>query len=170
MADWDANSPDLLRNPQELGRNVTADAAARRPVSSQAIGSWQTLIMRGLEPANGEPFGTYRGEAGLAGYDVEAGGPRAHRRTASRRNWLTSVAPGPRCRSGAVQHQSGNVNSFDTHLPVEPIRCVRLVRRATRPGPGRIGDPRSGAVAYAWTDRMASRGSGRCNNGDRSRR
>jgi hypothetical protein len=30
--------------------------------------------MRGLEPAAGEPLGTYRGEAGLEDYDVEVGG------------------------------------------------------------------------------------------------
>lgn len=74
MADWDANSPDLLRNLQEVGRRVTADATARQPVSSEAIRAWQALIMRGLEPTDGEPFGAYRGEAGLEDYHVEVGG------------------------------------------------------------------------------------------------
>lgn len=74
MADWDANSPELQRNLQELGRRVAADAAARQPLSSATIRAWQALIMRGLEPADGEPFGTYRGEAGLESYDVEVGG------------------------------------------------------------------------------------------------
>ena len=30
--------------------------------------------MRGLAPVDGEPFGVFRGEAGLEGYDVEVGG------------------------------------------------------------------------------------------------
>ncbi len=74
MADWDANSPELLRNLQEVGRTVAAAAAVRQPVSSEAIRGWQALIMRGLEPTDGEPFGAYRGEAGLEDYDVEIGG------------------------------------------------------------------------------------------------
>ena len=74
MADWDANSPELHRNLQELGQRVAADAAARQPLSSVTIKIWQASIMRGLEPTDGEPFGAYRGEAGLEDYDVEVGG------------------------------------------------------------------------------------------------
>ena len=74
MADWDANSPELSRNLQDVGRRVAADAAARQPVSSEAIRDWQAFIMRGLEPTDGEPCGAYRGEAGLEHYNVEVGG------------------------------------------------------------------------------------------------
>jgi hypothetical protein len=49
VADWDANSPELRRNLQEVGRKVTADATARESLSSEAIRHWQDLIMRGLE-------------------------------------------------------------------------------------------------------------------------
>ena len=73
MGDWDANSETLLRNLQELGRVVAADAAARRPISSEAIRGWQALIMRGLQSAQGEPVGAYRGEVGLEDYHVEVG-------------------------------------------------------------------------------------------------
>jgi Fic family protein len=73
LADWEANSADLLRNLQELGRLITADAAARRPVSSEAIRKWQAIIMRGLD-AHGEPSGAYRGEPGLEDLNVEVGG------------------------------------------------------------------------------------------------
>ena len=73
MADWDANSPELQRNLQEVGRKVTADANAREPLSSESIRQWQALIMHGLVPADGEPAGTFRGEAGLEEYDVQIG-------------------------------------------------------------------------------------------------
>ena len=73
MADWDANSPELLRNLDEVGRKVNAAARDREPLSSQAIREWQTLIMRGLTPTGGEPFGVFRGEAGLEDYVVEIG-------------------------------------------------------------------------------------------------
>ena len=46
---------------------MSEHAAVRQPLSSGTIRVWQALIMRGLEPADGEPFGTYRGEAGLDG-------------------------------------------------------------------------------------------------------
>jgi Fic family protein len=74
VADWDANSPALARNLQELGRSITTAAAARQPVSSAVIREWQALIMRGLVAAAGEPFGAYRGEAGLEDYNVEVAG------------------------------------------------------------------------------------------------
>lgn len=74
MADWDANSPELHRNLEELGQRITADAATRQPLSSATIKGWQALIMRGLEPTEREPIGAYRGEAGLEDYDVEVGG------------------------------------------------------------------------------------------------
>jgi Fic family protein len=73
VADWDANSPELQQNLQEVGRKVTADANAREPLSSESIRQWQALIMRGLVPGDGEPAGTFRGEAGLEGYDVAIG-------------------------------------------------------------------------------------------------
>ena len=73
MADWDANSPELLRNLDEVGRKVNAAARDREPLSSQAIREWQTLIMLGLTPTDGEPFGVFRGEAGLEDYVVEIG-------------------------------------------------------------------------------------------------
>ncbi len=74
MADWDANSPELVRNLTELGRHIGAEAAARQPVSSETIRRWQTLIMRGLPTPAGEPVGAYRGESGLEQYDVQVGG------------------------------------------------------------------------------------------------
>ena len=74
MADWDANSEELLRNLQELGRQVSADAADRQAVSSEVVRGWQAFIMRGLDPTDGEPIGAYRGEAGLEDYNVEVGG------------------------------------------------------------------------------------------------
>ena len=76
MADWDAKSPELLRNLDEVGRKVNAAARDREPLSSQAIREWQTLIMLGLTPTDGEPFGVFRGEAGLKDYVVEIGDHR----------------------------------------------------------------------------------------------
>lgn len=73
MADWDADSPELLRNLLELGHKFTAAAAAREPLSSEAIRAWQSDVMHGLEPTDGEPFGVFRGEAGLEDYDIEVG-------------------------------------------------------------------------------------------------
>lgn len=73
MADWDANSPELLRNLKDVGQKVTADAAARGPVSSEAIREWQAHIMRGLKPTDGETFGAFRGEPGLETYNVGIG-------------------------------------------------------------------------------------------------
>ncbi len=77
MADWDANSPELLRNLLELGPKVAAAAIAREPLSSEVVRAWQRDIMQGLVPTDGEPFGVFRGEPGLVDYDVElwAGGP-----------------------------------------------------------------------------------------------
>lgn len=74
MADWDASSPQLLHNLQELGRTIARDALERKPLSSEVIRRWQERIMRGLEPAGGEPIGAYRGEAGLEEYDVAVAG------------------------------------------------------------------------------------------------
>ncbi len=73
MADWDANSPELLRNLLELGRKVAAAAVAREPLSSEVIRAWQNDIMRGLEPTGAEPLGLFRGEAGLEDYEVGIG-------------------------------------------------------------------------------------------------
>ncbi|MEO5862049.1 MAG: Fic family protein [Burkholderiales bacterium] len=73
MADWDANSPELLRNLDELGRKTNAAARAREPLSSNVIRDWQALIMQGLTPTDGEPFGAFRGEAGLVDYIVKIG-------------------------------------------------------------------------------------------------
>ncbi len=71
MPDWDANSPELLRNLLEVGRKVAVAAIARDSLSSEVIRAWQNDIMQGLEPAQGEPFGAFRGEPGLEIYDVE---------------------------------------------------------------------------------------------------
>ncbi|MDQ3259441.1 MAG: Fic family protein [Pseudomonadota bacterium] len=73
MADWDANSPELLRNLDELGRKTNAAARAREPLSSNVIRDWQALIMQGLTPTDGVPFGVFRGEAGLEDYIVKIG-------------------------------------------------------------------------------------------------
>ena len=73
MADWDANSPELLRNLDELGRKINAAARAREPLSSNTVREWQALIMRGLTPTDSEPFGVLRGEPGLEDYVVEIG-------------------------------------------------------------------------------------------------
>jgi len=73
VADWDANSPELLRNLLELGRKVAAAARARDPVSSEAIRTWQRDIMQGLESTDGEPHGAFRGEASVEEYDVQIG-------------------------------------------------------------------------------------------------
>ena len=73
MANWDANSPQLLRNLDELGRKVNADARAREPLSSDAIREWHALIMQGLTPTDGEPFGVFRGATGLEDYVVKIG-------------------------------------------------------------------------------------------------
>lgn len=76
MADWDANSPQLFRNLQDLVPTVAQDAAERKPLSSEVIRQWQERIMQGLEPDDGEPIGAYRGEVGLEEYAV-AGRPGA---------------------------------------------------------------------------------------------
>lgn len=73
MADWDANSPELLRNLLELGPRVAAAARAREPLSSEVLRAWQLDIMRGLVAPDGEPFGVFRGEPGLDDYEVELG-------------------------------------------------------------------------------------------------
>jgi Fic family protein len=74
VADWDANSPKLQRNLQALGPQVTADARARQPLTSEAIRQWHAHVMRELTAPQGEPIGTFRGERGLADYDVRVGG------------------------------------------------------------------------------------------------
>lgn len=71
--DWDANSPQLLQNLQELGRRITAAQAAREPLSSEIIRDWQRLIMRGLSSSEHEPFGVFRGEPDLPDYNVRIG-------------------------------------------------------------------------------------------------
>jgi Fic family protein len=73
VADWDANSTQLQQNLQELGSKLAADAAARAPLSSEAVRTWQALIMRGLTPTDDEPFGVFRGEPGLEDYNVRVG-------------------------------------------------------------------------------------------------
>jgi Fic family protein len=73
VADWDANSPELLRNLLDLGTKVAAAANAREALSSEVIRAWQNDIMRGLDPTDGEPLGVFRGQAGLDDYDVAIG-------------------------------------------------------------------------------------------------
>jgi hypothetical protein len=73
VADWDANSPELVRNLQEAGRQASANARARDPLSSEVVRRWQDAIMQGLVPTDGEPFGRFRGEPGLEEYDVRIG-------------------------------------------------------------------------------------------------
>lgn len=72
-ADWDANSPELLQNLQELGRRIVTGQAAREPLSSETIRDWQRLIMRGLSASDNEPFGVFRGEPDLPDYNVRIG-------------------------------------------------------------------------------------------------
>lgn len=74
MADWDANSPELLRNLQDLVPTIARHAAERKPLSSDVVRQWQTHIMQGLEPADGEPLGAFRGDSGLEEYDVAVAG------------------------------------------------------------------------------------------------
>jgi Fic family protein len=74
VANWDANSPQLVRNLQDLVPTVAHDAAERKPLSSEVIRQWQERIMRGLEPDDREPIGAYRGEVGLEEYDVAVAG------------------------------------------------------------------------------------------------
>lgn len=77
MADWDANSPELLRNLLALVPEIAAGAAERRPLSSEDVRAWQSRIMHGLSTPGPEPVGAFRGEPGLEGYEVEVAGRRA---------------------------------------------------------------------------------------------
>jgi Fic family protein len=71
VADWEANSPQLIDNLQELGRLIAADATRRQPLSNAVVREWHTRLMRTLESPGGE---MYRGETGLEDYDVDVGG------------------------------------------------------------------------------------------------
>lgn len=73
MTDWDSNSEQLFRNLSELGTRIADDSAESQFLSSEAVRAWHAQMMRGLHAPDGEPAGTFRGEAGLEDYDVQVG-------------------------------------------------------------------------------------------------
>jgi Fic family protein len=107
VADWEANSPQLVENLQELGRRIATDAASRQPLSSGVVREWHAHILRGLESVGGEPSGRYRGETGLEEYDVAVGG-----------------------RPGApAARVAGELRAFDDTLTAQLEALDRTIRR-----------------------------------------
>jgi hypothetical protein len=76
VADWDANSPRLLRNLLAIGDAAAGAAASRQPLNSGTLRAWHVDMMAGLETGDGVAPGVFRGEAGLEGYEVEVAGVR----------------------------------------------------------------------------------------------
>ncbi|MSQ70057.1 MAG: hypothetical protein EXR27_02050 [Betaproteobacteria bacterium] len=63
--DWDADSPELIRNIVQLLESFEQDALQRNPPTVEAARRWQSGIMQGLEADDPKYVGAFRGEAGL---------------------------------------------------------------------------------------------------------
>ena len=70
LPDWDADSPELIRNIVQLLESIEQDALQRNPPTVEAARRWQSEIMQGLEADTPEYVGAFRGEAGLDGVQV----------------------------------------------------------------------------------------------------
>ena len=68
--DWDADSPELIRNIVQLLESIEQDALQRNPPTVEAARRWQSDIMQGLEPDDPKYVGAFRGEAGLEDVQV----------------------------------------------------------------------------------------------------
>ena len=68
--DWDAESPELIRNIVWLLESIEQDALQRNPPTLEAARRWQSEIMQGLEADDPKYVGAFRGEAGLEDVQV----------------------------------------------------------------------------------------------------
>jgi Fic/DOC family len=63
--DWDADSPELVRNIVQLLQSIQEDALRRHRPSVESARHWQIELMRDLEADKPNYIGAFRGEAGL---------------------------------------------------------------------------------------------------------
>ena len=70
LPDWDADSPELIRNIVQLLESIERDALQRNPSTVEAARRWQSEIMQGLEADDPKYVGAFRGEAGLEDVQV----------------------------------------------------------------------------------------------------
>jgi len=70
LPDWDADSPELIRNIVQLLESIERDALQRNPSTVEAARRWQSEIMQGLEADDPKYVGPFRGEAGLEDVQV----------------------------------------------------------------------------------------------------
>ena len=72
-SDWDEDSPELDANIASVVERVRSDSLARKPLSLALIKSWHVDLMKGLVVDDPAYVGRFRGESGVAGYEVGIG-------------------------------------------------------------------------------------------------
>lgn len=70
LPDWDADSPELIRNIVQLLESIEQDTLQRNPPTVEAARRWQSGIMQGLEADDPKYVGAFRGEAGLESVQI----------------------------------------------------------------------------------------------------
>ncbi len=73
MADWDDDTPRLLKNLLRVFRGVRNDALNRKPLTVEVARRWQREIMKGLAAPDPNLIGKFRGELGLENCNVIVG-------------------------------------------------------------------------------------------------
>lgn len=79
MADWDENSPILVKNLQSLLRGIRDEAVARKQLDLETIRKWHFANMAGLDLPPGVAAGVFRGEPTLQECEVRIGRHRGTR-------------------------------------------------------------------------------------------
>lgn len=109
--DWDADSPELIRNIVQLLESIEQDALQRNPPTVEAARRWQSDIMQGLEPDDPKYVGAFRGEAGLEDVQVHV-------------DWIFGVA---------ADELADALSAFERRLQSAVARLDRLIAPGTEP-------------------------------------
>lgn len=72
-SDWDKDSPELDANIASVVERIRSDSLARKPLSLALIKSWHVDLMKGLVADDPAHVGRFRGDRGVAGYEVGIG-------------------------------------------------------------------------------------------------
>ena len=109
--DWDADSPELIRNIVQLLESIEQDAFRRNPPTVEAARRWQSEIMQGLEADASKYVGEFRGEAGLEDVQVHV-------------DWIFGVA---------AREVADALSVFERRLQLVVSHLDRLIAPGTEP-------------------------------------
>lgn len=109
--DWDADSPELIRNIAQLLESIEQDALQRNPPTVEAARRWQSEIMQGLDAHAPKYVGAFRGEAGLEDVQVHV-------------DWIFGVA---------AHEVAGALSVFERRLQLVVSHLDRVIAPGTEP-------------------------------------